>query len=406
MKRSMKIAGTPFLAGLLAAVVTPQMLAGQGDVPHRIVLRQHDGSQVILSSGAVEVDGDPCIPVADLAVAMHGTTDLAPSLRLEGSTLRASPAETPTRGSVVVKRSGTISNQVLEMRDFDGRRQLCVTAADLARSMGGKLKRVEIPGWLGMAYAVEGVASVEQFDSQINSMMNNNMVFLALQTKVQQVSQTTQMTSNIAKADSDAKLSAVRNMRAAVFDETESVLALAPANQVAWARSYASGAGRSASTAEIQAAIRAAFPNDPPGMRVQTHLILQLIMMGDVVGALRSYTTPMDRDVRESSQALIEKLDEVAEARARVIRNFAQRKPPRAYAGQDPQAAARAQDRAQRYTQFVQLSTQLMGELQTSERELVDVLPTMKRDLDNLWQSYASMRDNDFRTSERIMQIR
>ena len=46
-----------------------------------------------------------------------------------------------------------------------------------------------------------------------NIMMNHNMVFLALQTKVQNVSQMTQMTSNIAKADSDAKLNVVRNMR-------------------------------------------------------------------------------------------------------------------------------------------------------------------------------------------------
>lgn len=402
----MRILLTPFLLGLLAGVVAPQIVVAQADVRHRIVLRQTDGSQVTLSSDAVEVDGDPCIPLTDLAKAMHGTTDLAPSLRLEGSTLRVLRSEQSTRGSVVAKLSGTISNQVHEMKGFDGRRQTCVPAADLARSTGGTLKEIQIPGWLGMAYAIEGVASVEQFDSQINSMMNNNMVFLALQTKVQQVSQTTQMMSNIAKADSDAKLNAIRNLRAGVFDETETVLTLAPPNQVAWARSYASGAGRGASAAQIDAAIRAAFPNDPPGMRVQTHLILQLIMMGDVVGALRSYTTLMDRDQRAFSQQLIEKLEQVERARARVIRNFAQQKPPRAYAGENPQAAARAQDRAQRYTQYVQLSAQLMSELQTSERELVDILQTMKRDLDNVWQSYASMRDNDFRTSERIMRIR
>jgi hypothetical protein len=44
-------------------------------------------------------------------------------------------------------------------------------------------------------------------------MMNNNMVLLAMQTKVQNASQVIQMTSNIAKTDSDAKLNAIRNMR-------------------------------------------------------------------------------------------------------------------------------------------------------------------------------------------------
>lgn len=58
-----------------------------------------------------------------------------------------------------------------------------------------------------------GTQDTSGFDSQIDSMMNNNMMFLALQTKVQYVSQTTQMTSNIAKTDSDAKLNAIRNMR-------------------------------------------------------------------------------------------------------------------------------------------------------------------------------------------------
>lgn len=71
---------------------------------------------------------------------------------------------------------------------------------------------VSTAGFGGMP-GTGGVQDVTQFDSQINSMMNNNLMFLALQTKVQNVAQMTQMTSNIAKADSDAKLNAIRNMR-------------------------------------------------------------------------------------------------------------------------------------------------------------------------------------------------
>lgn len=62
-------------------------------------------------------------------------------------------------------------------------------------------------------FLCERAGSVNQFDSQINTMMNNNLSFLALQTKVQNVSQISQLMSNIAKADSDAKLNAVRNIR-------------------------------------------------------------------------------------------------------------------------------------------------------------------------------------------------
>ena len=67
---------------------------------------------------------------------------------------------------------------------------------------------------------------------------------------------------------------------------------------------------------------------------------------------------------------------------------------------------ARAQEQAQRHSQFVQMSTQLMGELQNSERELIDVLETMKRDADNTMQSHGAMRDSEFRTSERVMTVR
>ncbi len=139
---------------------------------------------------------------------------------------------------------------------------------------------------------------------------------------------------------------------------------------------------------------------------VKMHMILLLIMMGDITGALRAYTALVDRDLRAFTRGVVKKLGLVRKARSRVIRNFANHKPPRAYAGQNPQSAARAQDQAQKYTQFVQLSTQLMGELQNTERELVDVLQTLKRDLDNLYQAYASMRDNEFRTAERVMSIR
>lgn len=139
---------------------------------------------------------------------------------------------------------------------------------------------------------------------------------------------------------------------------------------------------------------------------VKMHMILMLIMMGDITGALRAYTALVDRDLRQFTRGVVKKLGLVRKARSRVIRNFANNKPPRAYAGENPQSAARAQDQAQRYTQFVQLSTQLMGELQNTERELVDVLQTLKRDLDNLFQAYSSMRDNEFRTAERVMTIR
>jgi hypothetical protein len=135
-------------------------------------------------------------------------------------------------------------------------------------------------------------------------------------------------------------------------------------------------------------------------------MILLQIMMGDVIGALRSYSILMDEDMRQLSRLIVEKIDRVREARSTIIRNFARSKPPRAYAGQDPELAARAQDKSHRYTQFVQMSTQLMNEIHNTERELMDALQTMQMDLDGLWRTYRSMRDEELRTNDRILQNR
>ncbi|MFO1464561.1 MAG: hypothetical protein U1F66_12375 [bacterium] len=140
--------------------------------------------------------------------------------------------------------------------------------------------------------------------------------------------------------------------------------------------------------------------------KVKIHMILLQIMMGDIAGALRSYAVLMDRDLRQFSRLIVKKLDGVRRARSMVIRNFARAKPPRAYAGTNPQTAARAQDKSAKYTQYVQMSTQLMNELQNTERELVDALQSQFRQLETFWQTVATFRDEVFRTNDRVMTMR
>ncbi len=66
------------------------------------------------------------------------------------------------------------------------------------------------PGGAGMPMG----SSASQFDSQINAMATQQVEMLSLQARVQNISQVGQMMSNIAKTDSDAKLNAIRNIRA------------------------------------------------------------------------------------------------------------------------------------------------------------------------------------------------
>ena len=258
-----------------------------------------------------------------------------------------------------------------------------------------------------------GIAKIETFLANMpgpapvaSGMRDTNLSMIALQSKVQTVSQQTQMTSNIAKSDSDAKLNVIRNMRATQPDEAASVLQSAPDAQVGWARSYLASRTSVATRAEIEAAVSRAFGRDSTGMKAQAALITQIEQSGAVLNALPNCSDGKNSQHPACTAAAMQAVSELSSTRSRVIRNFAQKKPPRAYADNQPQPAARAQDSAQRYTQYVQLSTQLMGELQNTERELVDTLQTMKRDLDNLWQGYASLRDNEFRTDERVMTTR
>lgn len=376
------------LVTLIALGIGVPEAVSQDPTEEELQLRLTDGTTHPLTARALEVDGERCLPVSDLAEALNGSSKLAPSLSLRGSSLYAvaRPAGEPIPGALLgVGRSGRISSRV---RGGEGELFPCVPATDVAAALGGHLH--------------EG--TISDFDDRIDAVMNDNLLFLALQTKTQNVAQTTQMMSNVAKADSDAKLNAIRNVRVSAFEEGEGVLALLPEDQADWVRSFARGAGRDAGRAEAEAAIETRFGEVPREQMVKIHMILLLVRMGDVVGALRSYSFLTDRDFRSISADLEAELDLAFQARDRIIRNFAAQKPPRAYAGQKPEAA-RSQDQAQRYTQFVQLSTQLMGELQTSERELVDALQTMRRDLEGLWQAYASLRDEKFRTDERLMRI-
>lgn len=51
------------------------------------------------------------------------------------------------------------------------------------------------------------------YNSMINSMMNNNMMFLSMQGKVQNISQSTQLVSNVLKNSHDVRANIINNMR-------------------------------------------------------------------------------------------------------------------------------------------------------------------------------------------------
>ncbi|MFC6633115.1 hypothetical protein [Microbulbifer taiwanensis] len=89
---------------------------------------------------------------------------------------------------------------------------------------------------------------------------------------------------------------------------------------------------------------------------------------------------------REASPKVLEQIRKLRRLQDRLARDFAQQVSRNS-------SASRSQDVAQKYTQYVQLSTQLMSELQNTERDLAVDLQSMRSDLDNHWQAYSSTRD-------------
>jgi hypothetical protein len=83
--------------------------------------------------------------------------------------------------------------------------------------MGGPPPPPGMGGGGGNPMAMGGMAGMgggpDQYGGQIDAMFNNNMMFMMLQTKVQNMSQQFQAVSNIYKADADARTNAIRNFR-------------------------------------------------------------------------------------------------------------------------------------------------------------------------------------------------
>lgn len=270
-----------------------------------------------------------------------------------------------------------------------------------------------------------------KFDKPVISpeMQNNNMMYLAIQTRVQNLSQQTQMVSNIMKADSDAKANAVRNMRDGASDKDDPaqkvielplatelqlndrgrILRSLPDSQADWCVQYAaahalSDPKKTLDWGAMETDLNNAFPNMGSEQKIKMRLLLLQIQMGDVAGALRSMVNISESRNKEFNRLLLEKLDKISEEKSKILQNFAKQKPPRAYAGSDPQGAVRSQDKSAKYTQWVQVNTQLMSEVQNTERELLDTLSQMRRQEEELWEAYASIKEAEARTTRSVVQ--
>jgi hypothetical protein len=140
-------------------------------------------------------------------------------------------------------------------------------------------------------------------------------------------------------------------------------------------------------------------------MRIKMTKLMFMIMMGDVVGAVREMVFESEKQNRMLNRTLVKQLDKVREAKSKILLAMGQNNPPPAHDNtNDPAGAARDQNRQAKYTQWVSVTTQLMSEVQQTERELLDTLSEGRKDIDQLWEAYSGLKEADARTTRTVIQ--
>jgi len=140
-------------------------------------------------------------------------------------------------------------------------------------------------------------------------------------------------------------------------------------------------------------------------MRYKMRMIMFMILMGDVTGAMRAMIFESERMNRMFNRTLVKQLNRVREAKAKILKAMGSKRPPRAHDNtNDPAGAARDQNRQAKYTQWVSVTTQLMSEVQQTERELLDLLSEGRRNINELWEAYSGLKEAEARTTRTLIQ--
>jgi len=140
-------------------------------------------------------------------------------------------------------------------------------------------------------------------------------------------------------------------------------------------------------------------------MKVKMRMIMFLILMGDVVGAVRAMVFESEKQNRMFNRLLVKQLNKVREAKSKILLAMSRKSPPTAHDNtNNPSGAARDQNRQAKYTQWVSVTTQLMSEVQNTERQLTDLLSEGRRNINELWESYSGIKEAEARTTRTVIQ--
>ncbi|MBL7685648.1 MAG: hypothetical protein JNK65_06415 [Deltaproteobacteria bacterium] len=140
-------------------------------------------------------------------------------------------------------------------------------------------------------------------------------------------------------------------------------------------------------------------------LKIKMRMIMFLVMMGDVVGAMRQMVFESEKMNRMFNRTLVKQLNRVRQAKSKILMAMGRKRPPTAHDNTNNAAgAARDQNKQAKYTQWVSVTTQLMSEVQQTERELMDLMSEARRNINELWESYSGFKEAEARTTRTVIQ--
>ncbi len=122
---------------------------------------------------------------------------------------------------------------------------------------------------------------------------------------------------------------------------------------------------------------------------------MRLIALANILGpefVLQMMVYQSEDDDKVGNRLFLKQLNRCRETKSKILKAIALKPPPPANASGNATAAADAQNKQAKYTQWVSVSQQLMQEVQQSERTIMDVMKDRMEAKSRLWEFYVDFK--------------
>jgi|GEM_PF-6009872 len=137
-------------------------------------------------------------------------------------------------------------------------------------------------------------------------------------------------------------------------------------------------------------------------LRAQIRKIVFMIMMGDVDGAVLMLLREGERQNEKFNRLLVKQMERIQKAVTKILLALGRKHPPRGYDPNMSTSASKAQRDQTEYSQYVSLTSQLLGEVRQSRQELQGLITEGRRKLKDLRDIYKLLVRQEVKAKSRL----